>query len=210
MTKTLSYTGVAIGALVVILLFVTSKSYLQLGAAIILYPVFAYLTLKLIPRTEVYVAGTATPTPNIATAINPIAPNVQANVVLPSKVDVVDIEKRTFLKLVGTAGLSFFVFSLLGRKAEDLIFNRTNNLSNQLLPNTTNDPKTVVTDEYKISEIDDGVVSYYGFVNKSGNWQIMREDTPGNSFRYARGETDFSKNWLNREKLQYDYYDSLF
>lgn len=210
MTKTLSYAGVAIGALIVILLFVTSKSYLQLGAAIVLYPIFAYLTLKLVPRqVEVHAAA---PAPVIGIGTQGGIPNVSANVVMPGKVDIVDIEKRTFLKLVGTAGLSFFIFSLLGRKAEDIIFNRSTNISNQLLPNTntTADTTTVATDEYKISEIDDGVVSYYGFVNKKGNWQIMREDTPGNSFRYARGDTDFSKNWLNREKLQYDYYDSLF
>lgn len=212
MTKTLSYTGVAIGALAVILLFVTSKSYFQLGAAIVLYPILAYLTLKLIPRTT---HGYATGVPTNQNVTAAFTPNAQASVVIPGKVDIVDIEKRTFLKLVGTAGLSFFVFSLLGRKAEDLIFNRASSIGNQILPPTTSTPSdgatpVVIKEEYKISEIDDGIISYYGFVNKNGNWQIMREDSPGNSFRYARGESDFSKNWQNRENLRYDYYDSLF
>ena len=205
MTKTLTYSGIAIVNLFVILLFVTSKSYAQLGMAVALYPIIAYLTLKLIPRTS----------PAKQFVNTNVTPAVTSTVVVPrEKVDIVDIDKRTFLKMVGTAGISFFIFSLLGRRVEDLIFNKTQNSNTNsnigLPPSPNNQGVSLPNDEYRISEIDDGVVSYYGFINKDGGWLIMREDTEENSFRYAKGTVGFSKNWSGRENLKYDYYHDLF
>lgn len=218
MTKTISYTGLIIVTLFVVMLFVTSKSYAQLYAAVLLYPVLTYVTLKVFPRVDQdeYIQPTE-PTNNIAIKV-PDKEKRDLKVMVPrEKVEIVDIDKRTFLKLIGTAGVSFFLFSLLGRRAEDYIFNKTQGLGLST-PQQSNEPSfgtspqggALPSNEYKISEIDDGLISFYGFVNKNGNWLIMREDTQENSFRYAKGETGFSKFWSDRTSLKYDYYHNLF
>lgn len=129
-----------------------------------------------------------------------------------TQVEVADFDKRTFLKLIGTAGLSFFIFSILGRRVESLLFGST--LNTGISPvGTTPYGQTAeaaaAADEYKISEIEDDVISYYGFVNDKGAWRIMRVDTETNSFRYAQGDRDFSRGWNNRKKLKYDYFHKL-
>ncbi len=52
MNKTLTYAGFAAACLFVILLFVTAKSYTQLGLAIVIYPLVAYFALKIFPREQ--------------------------------------------------------------------------------------------------------------------------------------------------------------
>lgn len=217
MTKTISYTGLIIVTLFVVMLFVTSKSYTQLYAAILLYPVLTYVTLKVFPRVDQTEYFTTTEPTNTVAVKAPEKMTKNLKVDVPrEKVEIVDIDKRTFLKLIGTAGVSFFLFSLLGRRAEDYIFNKTQGLGLNLQQNSTPDlnmsPQggSLPGNEYKISEIDDGLVSFYGFVNKNGNWLIMKANTQENSFRYAKGETRFSKFWGNRISLKYDYYHNLF
>lgn len=221
MTRTLSYTGLAIVTIFVVMLFVTSKSYGQLYAAILLYPILTYLTLRVFPRVEQEaVIQTTQPIGSIIAEKTAAKESKNLNLAIPrEKVEIVDIDKRTFLKLIGTAGASFFLFSILGRRAEDYIFNKTQGLNNlNFLPSQNNTPNlsmspqggSLPSDEYKISEIDDGIISFYGFVNKNGNWLIMREDTQENSFRYANGDSNFTKNWGGRTDLKYDYYHNLF
>ncbi|HHD92284.1 MAG TPA: hypothetical protein ENL06_01500 [Candidatus Portnoybacteria bacterium] len=65
-----------------------------------------------------------------------------------------------------------------------------------------------IIDIYHISDIDDSSPAYYGFVDKDGNWYIMKEDT--GTYRYCKGTTDYSTNWSNRASLTYDYYDNIF
>ncbi|MFZ3301266.1 MAG: hypothetical protein WA152_00960 [Microgenomates group bacterium] len=217
MTKTLSYTGLIIAAFFVVALFVTSKSYTQLYTAILLYPVLTYIMLTVFPRHD-QPEDIHQQTNNIGVGeVVSQKPNKSLDVVIPrEKVEIVDIDKRTFLKLIGTAGISFFLFSILGRRAEDYIFNKTQGLglnpTQNNTPNISMSPQggSLPSDEYKISEIDDGIISFYGFVNKSGSWLIMREDTQENSFRYSRGETNFSRSWADRSNLKYDYYHNLF
>lgn len=58
---------------------------------------------------------------------------------------------------------------------------------------------------YKASDTDIGEEnSYYGFINKQGNWFILRNS--GEAFRYTFGSTDYTKNWNTREQLGYGYY----
>ena len=116
MTRALSYIGFTVACLFVILLFVTSKSYVQLTIAIILYPIITFLALKIFPRKVAVINEypSVTVAPNtIPNNVGPVNNNVSA--VMPSqKVDIIDVDKRTFLKFIGTAGISFFIFSLLG------------------------------------------------------------------------------------------------
>ena len=116
MTRALSYIGFTVACLFVILLFVTSKSYVQLTIAIILYPIITFLALKIFPIKVAVINEypSVTVAPNtIPNNVGPVNNNVSA--VMPSqKVDIIDVDKRTFLKFIGTAGISFFIFSLLG------------------------------------------------------------------------------------------------
>lgn len=208
MNKTLSYSGLAISGILIILAFITAKTYTQLAIAAMLYPLLAYFALKVIPGRD-----GGSPTLTIQVPARPVE-RVAPTTVIKERVEVADVDKRTFLKLIGAAGLSFFVFSLLGRRVESLIFDRavgsgSNNFGGGFsgdITSGTNQP----FEGYKITEIDDNIISYYGFTNQKGAWLIMREDTATSSFRYAKGNSNFSENWGNREDLTYDYYFNLF
>jgi len=208
MSKTLTYSGFAIASLLVILAFLTAKNYTQLAIAVILYPALAYFYLKILSRKTRKV-------PTFTIKIPARSSAQKAEEVRREKVEVADIDKRTFLKFIGATGLSFFIFSLLGRRVETLLFGKT------LESGTTTSPGSPAGGEvgtigslsasgYRISEIDDGIISYYGFINQDGDWLIMREDTETSSFRYARGDSGFSRKWSSRENLKYDYYHNLF
>jgi|CXWL01.1.fsa_nt_gi hypothetical protein len=121
------------------------------------------------------------------------------------KVDIVsDNSKREFLKLLGATGISFFLFSLFNRRPQTPFF------TNPLGPTPTAPADTEPTDGYKISEIDDSAIAFYGFTNKDGGWYIMREDSETGSIRYSKGETNFTNSWTNREGLSYDYFNNTF
>lgn len=199
------YGTFALACLLVIVVFVTSKTYVQLAIATLLYPPLVYFALKILPRRTnapaVVIQLPTRHTPGVEEADR-------------KKVDVVDIDKRTFLKLIGTTGISFFLFSLFGRRLEALLFGKSFEGGANLIGTAPSGDQitqgTQSFEGYKISEVDDNVVSYYGFTNKNGAWLIMREDTQTSSFRYAKGETDFARSWSSRATLKYDYYFNLF
>jgi len=213
MTKALSQTTLVVATFILVLLFLTSQSYTQLALAIILYPVVAFFALKVFPRKtsfnidfRPFIKKLRSMMP---TKHTPKHQPAQAQHIKKS-VEVTDIDKRTFLKLIGATGLSFFIFSILGRRTEALLFG-DKSLQSTFGGNTSNssDSSSLSSGGYRISEVDNGVVTYYGFV-KSGGWFIMREDTENGSFRYTKGDDNFPKNWSNRENLNYDYYDNIF
>lgn len=211
MTKTLTYSGLVIGSLLVILGFLTAKTYSQLAVAVVLYPALIFLALRTFPRKSFR-------SPKITT-LAPLKSNQDRSKSSKPKTEstlVADIDKRTFIKLIGATGISFFLFSLLGRWVEALFFGRAGlPLMNTSTGATGNDNQFGLAGDsqtagYKISEVDEGPVSYYGFINKDGAWLIMREESNGGSFRYARGNLDFPQNWSNRENLNYEYFHNLF
>ncbi|MCR4279158.1 MAG: hypothetical protein NUV69_00945 [Candidatus Curtissbacteria bacterium] len=211
MTKTLTYLLLVIAGLLIIFGFVTATTYSQLAVAIVIYPTLIFLVFKLFPRTVLV-------QPNIAVQLPPTklshdkseTPNPNKEIAYIS-----DIDKRAFIKLIGATGISFFLFSLLGRRVESLIFG-TAGQSMINPPRVTDGNQSGLasaspTDGYKISEImEEGLVTYYGFINYTGAWLIMREDSSNNNFRYAKGDSDLPGNWKNRENLRYDYYYNLF
>lgn len=195
MKKTLIILFSLLAAIAVTVLFVTSTSYIQLVIASLLYPPIAYLIFSGFSIKE----NTAQPAPintNNPVMTSPTPP-----------VEVIDFDKRAFLKLVGAAGLSFFVFSFLSKRLEGAIFNKDSSLNSK---NETSASASTATDGYKVNEIDSGEISYYGFVNENGEWYIMREDSNTGSFRYTRGKSEFAKNWENRESFDYGYYHKVF
>lgn len=66
---------------------------------------------------------------------------------------------------------------------------------------------------YQISDKDDDASpNYYGFLDASGAWYIMKETIlAGNdSYRYVKGDSGYSTAWTNRVSQSYDYYDVVF
>ena len=200
MHKIRTYCLFVIITLVVGVVFVTSKTYAQLLIATLLYLPLAYFGLKLFPRKprKVYLQKPIS-------AIQPVN---------KSKVDIVDIDKRAFLKLIGTAGLSFFLFSIFTKRSEALFFEKIAKLG--LIPSQNNFDNRVTpveqhpTDGYQISDIDEGETTYCGFIKEDGSWFILRQNEGTGSFRYIKGKDNFRNNWANRERFNYDYYHNIF
>lgn len=221
MSQILTYSSFAIVSLVVMVVFLTVTSYSQLTVAILLYPLLVYLGFKIFPRKNgKYLSKKA------ITAIPPLklAEKVEAAKEENQEGGVADIDKRAFLKLLGGIGFSIFLFSIFNKKIMSLLsssFPQANNTAlidpvpvgkdiestqSQLIDPPQNKPM----DEYSISEIDDSVITYVGFIKKDGAWFIMREDTDTGSFRYAKGDSNFPGNWSNRKNLKYDYLNNVF
>ncbi|OGE15295.1 hypothetical protein A3F00_02110 [Candidatus Daviesbacteria bacterium RIFCSPHIGHO2_12_FULL_37_11] len=196
----LTYFGFAIACLVVIVTFITATTYTQLAIASLLYPPLIFFAYKVLPFKNWRHASKKPAT----------------NVTPPKKetAGVSDIDKRTFLKLVGATGLSFFLISIFGRRIEALFFGQNIVQVPASIGNPpggkTSAEATSPTDAYNISEIDDGIVGYYGFINKDGGWFIMKEDANTGTFRYSKGEANFPGNWEKRENLNYDYFHNVF
>lgn len=216
MNKIFLYLVFIVTSVVMLLLFVTAKTYDQLAAATILYPIFVFFTLDFVfPRKKAKGPFTpVSPIPSSATmTASSIAQQQEMDTETITSIEVADIDKRAFLKLVGVAGVSFFLFSLFKGRAGGLMPGGSGSSEVMLQDkagNKINPPERQPMDGYQITEIDDNIISYYGFTNKEGAWVVMREDTQTSSFRYARGDSEFPQNWDNREKLTYDYFHNVF
>ena len=105
MKKILTYTGLTLAGVLLVVLFVTAKTYAQLGIAVALYPIIAFFALKTFPRKN-------NDKPLVTIHIpKPVVPEVTKTVkVEGTGVEINDIDKRTFLKLIGATGISFFLF----------------------------------------------------------------------------------------------------
>lgn len=201
MNRTLTIaTFLVLGALVTVL-FVSSTSYVQLAVASLLYPPLIYMAFKLFPSGQGASIGE---TITLGVKQQPIHAGGHTRSQTKT-VELVDFDRRAFLKLIGAAGFSFFIFSFLSRRVEDL-FLKSSTSQNGLGGDTSSLP----TEGYKVSEIDSGDDSYYGFINSQGAWYIMKEDSETGSFRYIKGPVDFAKNWENRSSLEYKYYHQVF
>ena len=204
MKKNLIYIGLLIVCIIgVTAAFITSKTFTQLAIATILYPPLVYFAFKFFPGNPRKVQ-IKKPT----VVIQPVSYSKK------EAVAIADIDKRAFLKLIGGVGLSYFLFSIFTRKVENLILGKSMGSGMAVLEDKTGkqiDPaERQPTDGYKISEVDNGETTYYGFIDKDGAWYIMKEDPSTGSFRYARAESNFAGNWAGRERLKYDYFHNVF
>jgi len=198
--KIIIYIGLIISSLVIIGMFVTATSYLQLGVAIICYPLFVYFIFKSFLHKI--------PKVNYQKTLVPPQNQVKMS---KSSGGITDTKKRDFLKIIGTAGISFFLFSLFSRKKEIPFIGQLTGGRMPVAPSSGGDKNdTRPTDDYQITEIDEGEVAYYGFTDMGGAWFIMKENSDTGSFRYYQGDKGFSQNWNNREKLKYDYFYKTF
>ncbi len=199
MKKIIIYLIFFIATALVVILFVTSKDYLQLGLAAVLYPLIAFMTLQLFPRHA--------------------AQETNISFVVPTKVSVPktsafngvsDENKRAFLKLIGAAGVSVFLFSIFSKRGQIPFFGKMTGSDSVVLKDikgkTVDPSQAQPLDGFQICEIEDSLIAYYGFINKDGAWYIMREDTQNSSFRYAKGGSSFPNSWSSRSRLKYDYF----
>lgn len=147
--------------------------------------------------------------------LTPIDDNGQAiEPEIMSDPDISDMNRRLFLKLIGGAGASAFLFSIFTDKAHASFFGSMPVPGAMTVKDSSGnaiDPaEKQPTDGYEISEIDDAASpAYYGFVHKTGAWYISQEGSTG-SYRYAKGPSDFPTAWTNRATLTYDYFDNVF
>jgi hypothetical protein len=196
-----------IATLIVGAAFVTAATYLQLAVATIIYLFLAIFFFNAFPRTA-RVGSRGSPIAAFPPMIGSIG-----KIGGPTKtenVGIIDIDKRAFLKLIGGAGLAFFIFSLFNRRIDGLFSKALPApVTSQTIDNGDL-AKHQPMDGYSISEIDDNIIAFYGFTNQEGGWFIMREDTDSGSFRYIRGNANFPVSWAGRANLKYDYYSKVF
>lgn len=212
MRKVITFTSFAIACLVVVLIFVSATSYIQLIIAIILYLPLAYFTFKALPRK----------TQNIILPIAAVEPPVLTEKIkeetgkpVQENVSIIDIDKRAFLKLIGGLGLSVFLLSIFNKRVGGYFSGDPTPIPETIAlkdatGNKINPSQNQPTDGYKISEIDDDIITFYGFTNKDSAWFIMKEDTDTGSFRYTKGDRNFPGNWEARVNLKYDYFNNVF
>jgi hypothetical protein len=200
--KILIYASFAVAVVGLAVVMVTSKSYTQLVGALLFYPPLVFFLLKSSrhPAKDDYV--------------EPVNTAVVQPLEKPPEDNVVDSDKREFLKLIGSVGLSLFLYSIFTKRSEALFFGKAAGISSTIIEDSNGnkiDPaESQPTDGFQISEIDEGDTFYCGYTNKLGNWYIMKQDLDTGAFRYVRGVSGFPENWSNRSNLHYDYFYNVF
>lgn len=211
MNKVLTSCSFLVVSLIVIAAFMTATTYTQLVVAILLYPPLAYFGFKAFPRKSRSYSSKkpAAPIEEEASAAEKVEPTEKETV------EIGDIDKRAFLKLIGGVGISLFLFSLFNKKAEGLFFRSLPGSSGGMVAleningNKIDPAQNQPTDGYNISDVDDDEVTFIGYTNKDGAWFIMKEEETG-AFRYAKGDFNFPGNWSDRKNLKYDYFSAVF
>lgn len=186
--KLLVYYGFIVTSVMGLSGFIGARTLPEVISAILFIPLAVYFWLLVLPRREKPLEKPVV-SPEPAPVL--VAPE-------PAPKGEFDPDRRTFIKLVGSAGLAFFILSLFSNKVEDTFFGRRAITSNKTPVDADDKP----VDDFNISEIDDSGPVYFGFINKSGKWYIMQESDSG-SFRYANGGSNFAGNWEKRASLQY-------
>jgi hypothetical protein len=208
MTRIIIYYNFIIVSIMVVTGFTGAQTTPQLITAILFFPLGFYFLLQIIPRQN-------------RAIILPEAPKDKkkkketGQKIEKLKKEGYDFDRRSFLKLIGSAGVTVFLFSLFTKRAQAAFFGSVPGPGTVALKDTAGnqiDPAVKQpTDGYKINQLDDSTPAYYGFTNKDGNWFIMKEDSSGN-YRYANdsssGESDFPTAWTDRALHDYYYFDN--
>jgi hypothetical protein len=214
MKKLLIYYNFIIISLMVVVGFVSATNYLQLAVAAIFYPLFIYFASRVFPRKAHAVNLPKKPVVIVQPAGGNPPEKIDAATVKLKK-EGVDIDRRMFLKLIGSAGVSLFMFSLFTKKAEAAFFGSAPGPGVVALKDSAGnkiDPaEKQPTDGYRISRLDDGIPAYYGFTNKNHAWFVMKELDDG-SYLYRRGASGFATAWSERDGvgIVYGEYENVF
>lgn len=71
-------------------------------------------------------------------------------------------------------------------------------------------------ENYKVNDqankVGDDTITYFGFLNRFGEWFIMRQSVSGTTiaFRFCKGLSAYTTAWTAREAQVYDYLDVIF
>ncbi len=192
MKQLLVYYNFIIATTFVLLALFNARTLPELVAGVLYSPLLIYFILLVLPG-----GNHAARIKNKSIIAQKFIDDEPSSIKMPK----FDMDRRLFLKLIASSGISFFLFSLFTGKADKAFFGTA--------PNPTTGVPKYPTDGYQITEIDDSTPTYYGYVNKEGAWFIRKEDMDG-SFRYTKGPSDFITNWTNRASLRYDYFNTVF
>lgn len=217
----LMYNAVIVTILTVVGFF-AAKTIPQLISSILFFPLAAYFWRMIIPISQRAIPVIATAVvPQKTSSTKKRTSKKQAPMELTPLEDITDeaatgkfdLNRRTFLRLIGSAGVSVFLLSIFTGKADAAFFGSVPGPGTVGVKDTSGnliDPaEKKPTDGYSISQVDDAIPSYYGYVEKNGAWYIVKEDATG-AFRYAKGSSSFSSNWTSRASLTYDYFNAVF
>lgn len=210
MNKLLTYYSFIVVSLMVVSGFLGASSTPQLVSAILFYPMLIYFLSLVFPKKQ-----KSLPPPEIVKQREIGKPVVEEARVRLEKPKSYDMNRRAFLKFIGTAGTSLFLFSIFTNKAKAAFFGSVPGPGTVAIKDSTGvqiDPaEKGPTDGYAISQLDaDDTPSYYGYLNKNGAWYIMKENLDG-SYVYVRGSSNFAAEWLTRvARDDYDTFDEIF
>lgn len=199
--------------------FVGANTISQLISATLFFPLGVYFLFLVIPKKKraLIIPGALEQFHSYKSELKKEKSPVPAEAIdeepIKLKRQNLDIDRRMFLKLIGSAGVGLFFMTIFTKRAEAAFFGSVPGPGTVAIKNSSGvqiDPaEKQPTDGYKIAQLDDSSPAYYGFLDKSGNWYIMEEDSSGD-YRYAKGASSFSTNWTNRAALSYDYFDAVF
>lgn len=206
----IKYSSFILACFLVVWIFVTATTFIQLAIGVIVYPLLVLFAYKIFShRMRIY------PSKRPANIISPsVRLAEKAEQSEKSSIGIADIDKRVFLKLIGGTGLTLFLFSLFSKKTEGL-FPRNVPVREQVVLSDGMGKKIIPSqsqplDGYNIAEVENDIISFYGFIDKNGVWYVLRVDMVAGSFRYARGTDNFPSAWENRETLEYGYFNDVF
>ena len=214
MVKLLFLYNFIITATVTVMGLVNAKAFNQTVFALLFAPIAIYFFRSLLrgnPAQLLRTAQVLLPTTYIPPASASL-PRVEGEEL--NDIQVADINRRLFLKLIGAAGLTTFLFALFTKSTHAAFFGSVPGPGTIALKDTAGnkiDPaEKQPTDGYEISQVDDTTIpAYYGFVDRDGRWYIAKEGN-GGEYRYFRGASDFAVTWSDRQSLVYDYFNNVF
>lgn len=225
MKKLFIYYNFIIVTLLSVFGFMSAESMTQVMIAVLFYPVAVYFALIILPRRNRALKLPLMKAHHKSIKLKKVKNKKQEEVqedlepvtlTKLSEQEGFDLDRRAFVKLIGSAGISVFLLSLFTKKAQAAFFGSVPGPGVVALKDsqgTTIDPaKHHPTDGYRIYKLDDSATTaYYGFKDKDGNWFIL-EDNSG-TYMYAVGSStdDFDTAWgIKNTTLTYYLYEDVF
>jgi hypothetical protein len=214
MVKLLFLYNFLITATVTVMGLVNAKAFNQTIFALLFAPLAIYFFRSLMRGSPAHILKTAQvllPTTYVPPPSGSLT-RVEGEEL--NEIQVADINRRLFLKLIGAAGLTTFLFALFTKSSHAAFFGSVPGPGTVALKDTAGnkiDPaEKQPTDGYEISQVDDaGIPAYYGFLNVHGAWYIAKEGA-GGDYKYIRGPGNFDTSWGNRLILQYVPFNTAF
>jgi hypothetical protein len=217
MKRLLHYYSFIVVSIMALIGFTSAQSVGQLIPAVLFFPLAVYFGILITPKRSKAIL-----LPKFQVPPQKLNKEEKISEGKVTKLKGFDMDRRAFLKIIGSAGLTVFFFSIFAKRAEAAFFGSVPGPGTVALKDSAGaiiDPAIKhPTDGYKINQMDDTSdppYAYYGFANKDGAWFIMRETTSGvdeGQYRYRKGSSGFPAGWGGRtaNPETYDYFDEIF